>query len=354
MSLTDLVLDSNPAFRTSAEVFDAIRERCAAVPELADCRTIGQSEEGREILAVVLGGGERTATLIAGAHADEPVGPETLRTLILNGLQRPDALAEWLTGRRLVIVPHINPDGEARNRAWIEQWPDLTAFLKHAVREAPGRDLEFGFPGMRVENRAVSAFLESYAPVALHMSLHGMAFSEGAMLLIERHWIDRTREVREEFRRAVDRLGLPLHDHDRGGEKGFDYIEAGFTTTPEGRAMQRYFRDRNDPDTAARFHLSSMEWIRTLGGDPLCLVTELPLFWLPPGEKSSPPGHPERYLALREKLPQIRAALEREEPAGRFLLPFSPRPLQLAEAMRLQLDVIDAAFSRLEGMDAAE
>ena len=34
------------------------------------------------MLGAVIGTGSRRATLIGGAHADEPVGPETLRLLI--------------------------------------------------------------------------------------------------------------------------------------------------------------------------------------------------------------------------------------------------------------------------------
>ncbi len=47
------------------------------------------------------------------------------------------------------MVPHINPDGEERNRAW--QTGDasaykLSSYLARTVREPPGDDIEFGFP----------------------------------------------------------------------------------------------------------------------------------------------------------------------------------------------------------------
>src|SRR5690606_32718612 len=183
-------------------------------------------------------------------HADEPVGPETLRTLVLGVLAERDWLAgdggfaDLLDRFTFRIVPHVNPDAEARNRPWLEAWPDRQAFLQHRQRERPGRDVEFGYPVMRPENRAASRFLFDYEPIALHVSLHGMAFSEGAMLLVERHCVERTEALRDGFRAAVAEAGLRLHDHDRGGEKGFDYIEPGFWTTPEGTAMKAYFRER--------------------------------------------------------------------------------------------------------------
>ena len=67
---------------------------------------------------------------------------------------------------------------------------------------------------------------------------------------------------------------------DRNGEKGFQYIGPGFTTTPEGQAMRAYFKSIGDEQTVSLFRDSSMEFVRKLGGDPLCLVTEIPLFYV--------------------------------------------------------------------------
>ena len=186
----------------------------------------------------VIGTGARHATLIGGAHADEPVGPETLRLLIAAATRPEPALAAVLRRWRLWVVPHVNPDGEHANRAWIERWPSVDEFLGHVVREPPGRDIEFGFPAMRPENAALTAFLAGAAPVRLHASLHGMAFAEGAALLIERGWVTRTARLRQTFSAAAAACGVGLHDEDRGGAKGFHYLGAGFATTPTGAAMR--------------------------------------------------------------------------------------------------------------------
>src|SRR5690606_24240241 len=140
-------------FSTSGEVFDELRHACEANPDVATFEVIGRSEEGRPMAGVTLGYGPSLVTLCAGAHADEPVGPETLRLLVLEGLaargwesedgEGLHALFERFTLR---IVPHVNPDSEAKNRAWIEQWPDLSTYLAHRLREQPGRDVEFGYP----------------------------------------------------------------------------------------------------------------------------------------------------------------------------------------------------------------
>lgn len=180
-----------PRFTTSEEALPALEAACAAHPSLARFEVIGDSEEGRPLAGVTLGHGPRLVTLVAGAHADEPVGPETLRTLVLAGLDRPEAWGDLLERFTFRVVPHVNPDAEAKNRVWIERWPDLGAYLVHRPRERPGRDVEFGYPALRVENQSACRFLFGYRPIALHASLHGMGFSEGALLLIGEDWAGR-------------------------------------------------------------------------------------------------------------------------------------------------------------------
>ncbi|RMH62265.1 MAG: peptidase M14 [Bacteroidetes bacterium] len=346
MTLPDLVPEA-PVFQTQEAVREAIAAACAASDGLAAFHDLGTSEEGRPLYGVVVGHGPQTVSLIAGAHADEPVGPETLRALLVEGLRERRTLAALGEAFRLVVVPHINPDGEARNQRWIRRWPDLPAYLAHADREPPGRDLEFGFPDMRAENRLVAGFLRAHAPCALHMSLHGMGFAEGGMLLVERHWAGaRTERLRAAFAGAVREAGLALHDHNRKGEKGFFYIEPGFTTTPEGAAMRAHFLAIGDPDMAGRFHQSSMEFVRALGGDPLCLVTELPLFVLPP-VRPAVPGVPERYLALRERLPEWRLRAAQGEIPADEVAAFGLQPLPLRTAMRLQMTTLELALHRV-------
>ena len=337
-SLTNLVPDS-PTFRTHGGIREEMEGVCARHPDVASFHELGPSEEGAMLYGIRLGTGDRGVSLIAGNHADEPVGPETLRSFVVNGLANRDKMAPWLRRYEFLIVPHTNPDGEARNRPWIEAGPDPKAYLQHAVRELPGRDLEYGYPDMRPENEHVAAFLREHGPFAMHASLHGMSAGEGAMLLINRPWTFRTQALRDKFVRAVAAEGLRMHDHNRKGEKGFFWIEPGFQTTPRGDAMRTYFRAQNDPATARKFHDSSMEFVMGLGGDPLAMVTELPLFLV---ENENPtPGRPDRYLALRERLPEIQRRLERGEDVTELLAPFNLRPLPLGTAMRLQLRALE-------------
>ncbi len=200
------------------------------------------------------------------------------------------------------IVPHVNPDGEERNRGWQDPLPeafDPVRTLEGAVRELPGDDLEFGFPrdsrdeDARPESRALlDWWLESVGVFHLHVSLHGMGFAAGPWYLLEPAWIDRTRTLRETCRRQTLELGYELNDVERSGEKGFHRIERGFCTRPDSDSMRAYFLSRNDPHTADQFRPSSMETIRALGGDPLTLVSEMPLFLTPGVGKSLGPPDP--------------------------------------------------------------
>ena len=326
-------------FRSSEEVRDRLWKDCREHDDIASAHELGQSEQGRPIDGFVLGHGSRVVSLIAGNHADEPVGPETLRIFILEALAQRDRLGDLFETYRFVVVPHTNPDGESRNQEWIKEWPNLKAYLLHVSREGPGRDLEFGFPSLRLENEHISSFLGQYAPYILHVSFHGMGFSEGAMLLIERHWAFRTRELRKGFVAAALEAGLDVHDHNRMGEKGFFYIEPGFTTTPEGEAMRYHFRALGDDAMAGCFMSSSMEYVRSLGGDPLCLVTELPLFVIHRGTEREP-GKPLAYLAFKDFLPRLQRNIHHKDVLQTACESYGFTPVNLRTAVSLHLHAL--------------
>ena len=87
-------------------------------------------------------------SLLAGCHADEPVGPRLLRRVVDDLLAGPDG--EELRGRATwFVIADINPDGAAANAAW--QPPDAERYdfadwLRHRVRELPGDDIGIRLP----------------------------------------------------------------------------------------------------------------------------------------------------------------------------------------------------------------
>ena len=280
---------------------------------------LGWSREGRPISGYRFGTGPEAVSLLGGCHADEPVGPQFLRLLAayLRRLAPDDPmlrLYEWW------IIPHLNPDGEVRNASWQVAGAasyDLGRYLRGAVRELPGDDIEFGFPrapadpGARPENRAAYDWWRTCdRPFALHASMHGTRFTAGPWFLIDRAWEHRCAALKAACRERVEALGYVLHDVERGGEKGFFRFERGFASRPDSRLMAAHFEARGDPETASRFRPSSMETLRSFGADTLTLVPEMPLFLLPGvGETLGPPDPvAQRWLA---RLADWRAALSR-------------------------------------------
>jgi hypothetical protein len=328
-------------------------------------QTIGNSREGRPIEAFVFGRGPRSLSLIGGCHADEPVGPAMLRRLV-RVLPTLDPGHRLLEDFSWFVVPQVNPDGEQRNAAWIEQklatidhlgasdtGYDPVVYVQNVVRELPGDDIEFGFPRgpddrqVRPENRAVADFLFSAANLALHASLHGMGFAPGPWFLIEPAWIERTTAMRQAVRNRVREMRYPLFDIDRQGEKGFRRIDEGFSTRPDSRAMVKHFLSLGDADTAARFRPSSMELARSLGGDPLTLVSEMPLFLLAenqdnsgaPGFKAGTPGRRQLHDRLRRLAAEVPTGQSRQE-----LARLGIRPMPIRDQMRLQLAFLSLAL----------
>ena len=312
---------------------------------------IGSSREGRPIHGYRFGSGASAISLIAGCHADEPVGPLLLGHLTawLSGLDsRTPALRDYAWH----LVPHVNPDGAECNRSWSEvttacvdhlgeadRGYDLGSYLRSVVRELPGDDIEFGFPRApedreaRVENRAVANFLRPHGPYVLHASLHGMDIAPGPWFLMEESWSDRTSEMRDALRGRVREMGYALFDPDRGGEKGFRRIDAGFTSRPDSTAMTEHFLRLGDQETAGRFRPNSMEFVRALGGDPLTLVSEMPLFLALPDQ--------DRDLRARAREQGLRKAVESALAEGL-------RPMPIRDQMRLQLAFLDAALEVIE------
>ena len=161
-----------------------------------------------------------------------------------------------------------------------------------------------------------------------------MGFAHGPWFLLDPFWVERSRPLRAALGERVAALGYRLHDVDRGGEKGFWRIAPGFTTRPDSRGMRDFFLARDDPETAARFRPSSMELVRRLGGDPLTMVSEMPLFLLPPSGELADPRLPrgELHAHLARSVASDGAAAARQ---------LGIRPMPLRDQMRLQLALLD-------------
>ena len=311
---------------------------------------IGHSRDGLPIRAHRIGTGSKHISLIGGCHADEPVGPRLLRHLAAYLYSLPDD-APMLTVYTWWLVPHTNPDGEVKNVLWYsdnDQIYDCVRYLQNVVREVPGDDIEFGFPndqkdtGARPENQAIYDWWKSANRFFfLHASLHGLAVAAGPWFLVEKDWWPHCGSLKDTCIDKVKELGYELHDVDRKGEKGFYRLAKGFCSRPDSRAMRKHFIDSGDIEMADKFRPSSMETIRSFGGDPLTLVSEMPLFTVP--RESSD------YETLQEWKRKIHAW--RNEGGG--MLPswagdIGMTPMPVKDQMILQWTFISAGIATAE------
>ena len=329
-------------------------ERLRSIPGMA-VKVIGSSRSGRPIYGIRIGDGPVHRSIVAGAHADEPAGPIAACVFAEYAAALGDSGCSWY------IIPQVNPDGAEANKAWFAPVPDLKTYLAHVRREGPGDDIEFGYPGkghkaLRPENTAAAQFFEGGAPFVAHASLHSMGLASGAWFLAGKEWSaiadhpDRTVRLREYLSHAAALQGFLLHDIDRRGEKGFTRICRGFCTTPSSSGMRAHFQD--DPDTANLFRLNSMEYIQSLGDDPLVMVSEIPNFaldggWQPgirpverldsppplPGETSYERVRDAMKAAMQERGVSGAAAIARQH--GAVPVPFSAH-------VTMQLEMLDA------------
>ena len=269
--------------------------------------TIGNSRAGHPLTCVQVGHGQLQASITAGAHADEPAGPLAAAALIWYLSGTSDEARAFRDTWTLTIFPQVNPDGALANMPWFAPAPVIHPYIRLVRRELPGDDVEFAYPtddkpALRPENEAIAQMLrqqvkDAGAPFQFHASLHSMGFARGAWILLGKEWVDRTTNLRRDLSELIRRSGYALHDIDRRGEKGFTRIEPGFCTTPSSAAMRQFFLDNGDELMAARFGRNSMEFVQSLGGDPLLLVTEIPNFsigagWTP-GRPHPEPGYTE-------------------------------------------------------------
>ena len=289
-----------------------------------------------------MGSGPLTVSITAGCHADEPTGPMTAQMLPrLLQAHAPDLLERF----SFRVAPQMNPDGADRNRPWFSETPNFLTYLAHAHREMPGDDVEFGFsvgPEARPECRAAIPFLWHQAPVAAHFSLHGMAWAEGAWYLLNAPWAKRSLALREQLYAITAAQGMGLHEIDRKGAKGFTRIAEGFATTPSSVAMQAFFVGENDPEMAKKFLPSSMEVAMATGDDPLCMVSELPLFLL-----GVPPVIDDPVLfRFRDALNAARAAGDQES-LKQLIKTFRVTPVPFETQIRLQFAMMVCALNQV-------
>jgi len=127
---------------------------------------VGRSQEGRTLYAVEFGSGSETTLILGGFHGDEKLAVEVTlafaRELRWHG--------PLLEGRRVVVVPIVNPDGYVAGRRTNARGVDLNR--NYPTEDWGGAGRRAGeSPASEPETRTVLALIQRLRPSKI-VSLH--------------------------------------------------------------------------------------------------------------------------------------------------------------------------------------
>jgi len=174
-------------------------------PEDARLRRVGTSRAGTPLWLLSVGHGSRQALVVAGPHANEPVGGATVLRLAERVLADPrlseGADATW----NLLLC--LDPDGSRRNEGWLPGPYSLGRYFRNFFRPGFLEQPEWlpdGAAGARLpETRALLDVQDELRPF-LQCSLHGVDVGGG--------FVELTRDLPGLARRVAHtaaRLGIP-------------------------------------------------------------------------------------------------------------------------------------------------
>ncbi|GGU47484.1 M14 family zinc carboxypeptidase [Streptomyces daghestanicus] len=157
---------------------DALRAAAAALaarhPRRARLRRVGTSRAGEPLLLLTLGHGSRQVLVVAGPHANEPVGGATVLRLaervLADARLTEGADATW----NLLLC--LDPDGLRRNEGWLSGPYTIGHYVRHFFRpcflEQPEWLPDGADRAALPETRALLALQDELRPF-LQCSLHG-------------------------------------------------------------------------------------------------------------------------------------------------------------------------------------
>lgn len=124
-----------------------------------------RSVEGREICCFVFGTGKETVLVFGGFHGDEEAGVRLCHRLCTELRRRPTLLR----GKRILVVPVLNPDGRAKHRRTNARGVDLNRNFDTPNRR-PGPEAG-PFPLSEPETRFAYALIRAFRPACI-VSIH--------------------------------------------------------------------------------------------------------------------------------------------------------------------------------------
>ncbi|RZB15491.1 dehydrogenase [Streptomyces sp. F001] len=188
---------------------DELGARAAALvarhPRTARLRRIGVSRAGTPLHLLSLGHGRRQALVVAGPHANEPVGGAT--ALRLAGQVLADRSLTDGADVTWNLLLCLDPDGLRRNENWLAGPYSLEKYFRHFFRpgflEQPEWLPEGADGAVLPETRALLALQDELKPF-FQGSLHGVDIGGG--------FVELTRDLpglAQRVARAAARFGIP-------------------------------------------------------------------------------------------------------------------------------------------------
>jgi hypothetical protein len=295
----------------------------AAHPRDTRLRRVGVSRAGTPLWLLSVGHGRRQALVVAGPHANEPVGGATVLRLAERVLADPrlteGADATW----NLLLC--LDPDGLRHNEGWLSGPYTLGRYFRHFFRpgflEQPEWLPDGADAAALPETRALLRLQDELKPF-FQCSLHGVDIGGG--------FVELTRDLpglAPRVARAAARLGVP---RELGAYDTLYWLAL-------GPAVYRIPPPR-PRDLAAAITEAAVEstWYHPHRHGTLTAVVEAPMWGVAAVEDASPPA--DRDAALRA----VSRALRHESRLlERVLTRVRPRPAGTADAARLLAPVDD-------------
>jgi hypothetical protein len=310
----EVVLRNVPDFKE----FMTVKELDQSSRELADefdsveLIKIGSSKEGRPILCLKIGEGDRNALLFGFPHPNEPIGSLTVEYLSRFLAENPEATEKL--GYTWYFVKAIDPDGATLNEGWFKGGFDPVKYAKNFYRPPGHEQIEWTFPieykklsfnSPPPETRALMRLIDETRP-SFMFSLHNAGFC-GVYYYVSHE----VQAMFTGFTDLVKRVQLPLHR----GEPEAPFIKKLHPAIFQMFGIQQSydFYEENgvdDPQELIKNGTSSDDYLRQATGNRgFTLVCEMPYFYDKALGDDSLTGHDRRELVL-ESLEYRREAHE--------------------------------------------
>jgi len=280
---------------------ESSRRLAEKYPDIVEFRTIGESSEGREITALVIGEGDESAFMYGFTHPNEPIGSLTIEYLA----SRLAASAELRKRLRykFILAKAIDVDGARLNEGWFRGPFDLLTYAENYYRPPPNEQAEWTFPidyktlhwdTPIPETRAIKRIVDEFKPAFTYI-LHNADFC-GVYYYLS-HELP---SAYEELKKLPLSEGLPLHRGEPPDELYLRSLDEGiyhdYGITDDYEFISKTLAC--DPATRINCGTDCYEYIKDKY-DGFCLTCEIPHFYDEKTTDMSPTSLKRRDLLLK-------------------------------------------------------